>query len=132
MRPGVKALRDRIRVGVTIALVAAMPIGDVSAASVPTDPSAMTAYAADAFAKALPQGRVIVKEPLVLSVELPPQAPFVVQLHNVFDYCRRDSGRCDAAFRDFVAKSSATAIENAMPIERSQLRLVVRSTAYVD
>lgn len=122
----------RAGLGAAVAVLLALAGAGVHAASVPSDVGGLTAYAVEAFAQALPAARVSAKEPLVLSVVVGSEPPYQVQLHNLFDYCRRDPGNCDTAFQDFVAKVSASLGEAATPVERTQLRLVVRSTAYLD
>ena len=109
-------------------LVAAPGSGGAAA---PTDDGGLTAYAAAAITRALPGAKVTVSGPLLLVVDLASQS-FVVRLDNIAGYCRRDTAGCERAVQDFIAGMAATVNEAAAPVQRSELRAVVRRTGYID
>jgi uncharacterized protein YtpQ (UPF0354 family) len=100
-------------------------------APVPTDANGLTTYAAAAFSEALPEAKVTIKGPLLLAIESDPQS-FAMNLGNVHDYCVREPQNCDRAMREFVANSVAALKETGTPVRRQDIRVVVRSSAYVE
>jgi uncharacterized protein YtpQ (UPF0354 family) len=111
-------------------------------AAVPTDDAGLTAFAAEAFAKDLPEAKVTIKGPLLLDLEMSSsegpaevrvtKTHLQVTLHNVADHCRRDPAACEREVTEFVANFVATMKEVSAPIQKAELRVVVRSAEYVD
>jgi hypothetical protein len=95
------------------------------------DADALTTRAAETLAKALPAAKVTVKGPLQLGLTMQSRS-FTVRLDNPFDYCGRDPPNCDRALQAYLANLAATLKEAAEPLEKSAIRVVVRSTGYVE
>lgn len=117
-------------------------VGSSASAVVPTDDAGLTAFAAEAFAKGLPEAKVTIKAPLLLDLETSSsegsadismtKTHLQITLHNVADHCRRDPEKCEQDVTTFVANFIATVKEMSTPIQKSELRVVVRSAEYVE
>jgi hypothetical protein len=80
-------------------------VASTALANVPTDDAGLTAFAAEAFAKGLPEAKVTIKGPLLLDLETSSsegsadahvtKAHLQITLHNVADHCRRDPEKCE-------------------------------------
>jgi len=117
-------------------------VASSASANVPTDDAGLTAFAAEAFARGLPEAKVTIKGPLLLDLETSSsegsadahvtKTHLQITLHNVADHCRRDPEKCDQEVTTFVANFIATVKEMSTPIQKFELRVVVRSAEYVE
>lgn len=130
-----------IRLPRTFLVVIMSVVASTASANVPTD-EGLTAFAAEAFAKGLPEAKVTIKGPLLLDLETSSsegsadahvtKTHLQITLHNVADHCRRDPEKCEQEVTTFVANFIATVKEMSTPIQKSELRVVVRSAEYVE
>ena len=117
-------------------------VASSASANAPTDDAGLTAFTAEAFATGLPEAKVTIKGPLLLDLETSSsegsadahvtKTHLQITLHNVADHCRRDPEKCDQEVTTFVANFIATVKEMSTPIQKFELRVVVRSAEYVE
>ena len=103
-------------------------VASSASANVPTDDAGLTAFAAEAFAKGLPEAKVTIKGPLLLDLETSSsegsadahviKTHLQITLHNVADHCRRDPEKCEQEVTTFVANFIATVKEMSTPIQK--------------
>jgi hypothetical protein len=116
-----------------LAVILAAGSAGLRAAEVPQDESGFTAYVAQAIAHALPEAKVAVEGPLMLTVSLPPnRGAFSVGLANVRSYCTQNAPGCAAAVATFAANSATTLRDAVAPIDKATIRAVIRTKAYLD
>jgi len=107
--------------------------GEARETDIPRDEHAFTAFLAAAFWREMPSARVVVEGPYQLGILFPASTSEInIYLDNIDGACRRDVDGCDESVRSFVASMSAIMKEDAAPIERSSIRAVLRSSAYVE
>jgi len=104
----------------------------IAAAPAPDDTAAFTQYVRDAMAQIDPGAMVVTKGPLWLGVSIPGANEHSVYLSNIAGACTRDRDHCDQAIATFVQNMMGTIKEGTAPIERSNVRAVVRTTPYVE
>lgn len=109
-------------VGTLIALTS----NGVAAQSVPTDESAFTEYVAQAIQHDIGDVPVSVKAPLTLSV-----GPLQANLDRIFAFCRSNTSGCATEVERYTKGVAQVLKQQNAPIEKTAVRLVVRSSEYI-
>jgi hypothetical protein len=80
------------------------------------------------FAKAYPQNRFEISEPLTLVRDKGADAETVINLHRIWLYCKNVPAECDRLQHEYIAKAN---YPDLPPPKASQLRIIVRDLEYV-
>ena len=97
-----------------------------------SDERTFTAYIAQLVTRAMPAGKVTVKEPLTLTIDGQASGLVQINLDSLYSYCRRAPEDCDRQAETYVGRASDLFHRMAKPLERSDLRAIVRDNAYVE
>jgi len=114
------------------ALALATVLGNAQAAEVPMDISGFTKYVSLSFAGALPGRSVTVTGPLAISIDGAGLPGRQEDLHNIYGFCLRNAEQCDQAVASHVTQMTQSFAAADMPADRSSLRALVRTSAYVE
>ncbi|QUD87424.1 hypothetical protein [Phenylobacterium montanum] len=136
MRAGIKfgsrwLIATRLASAVAVLLLSLFAPSLAQAEKVPLSPDAFTAALAERFRAALPRGKVEIAGALTLKVDAA-AGPGTAYLDRIYQACQQDQGACDGLVDDFVAKMAAYQNTPPAPLSRSQLRVVVRPSDYVE
>lgn len=101
------------------------------AAQTPLDEKGFTKAVAKAFRVAMPGFKVTIQGALALKIIGPDGGDHRSALDTVYDFCQRRPENCDEAVEHHVAQMSDTYARKPT-LDRSLLRAVVRTPAYVD
>lgn len=82
--------------------------------------------------KANPGAAVAILGPLTLRLTVPGGSSDTISLDRIWSFCRANGENCPALVASFVEDLTAGQQEADRPIERSMLRVVVRSRRYVE
>lgn len=93
---------------------------------VPMDQTAFTAYVADKMRQELGSVPVAVKSPLTLLV-----GELQGNLDRIFSFCKSNEQRCASEVERYVKGVAQVAKERNAPLDKSAVRLVIRSSEYV-
>jgi hypothetical protein len=102
---------------------------------IPKSAPAFSKFMAEFIREAMPQAKIAIAGRLRLDVEMP-GGKKTADLHDVFNACHRDPDNCPQATTEYVAaviiafKAPSAQPKPAAP--RADLRIIVRSAAYVD
>src|SRR5579883_2219125 len=96
------------------------------------DERTFTAHMARLVTEALPAAKVRVQGALALLVDGLATGSIQMNLDNLYAYCRRAPEGCDERAGAYVAQAAALFRKMATPLKPSDLRAVVRDTAYVE
>jgi uncharacterized protein YtpQ (UPF0354 family) len=107
-----------------VQLLGAVP---ASAQGIPTDEPGFTAYVAERMRKGVGDTPVSVKAPLTLSV-----GPLQANLDRIHAYCKTNPDGCDREINTYVKAAADTIRTKALPPTKEALRLVIRTTQYLD
>ena len=113
-----------------LALAVLASAASAQASSPPRNVDGFTRYVAGRIAKAMPNANVVVGGPLVIKIDKPEAQE--IRLDNIWNYCERDKGACSRAVTVFIRDMTGTIRESTAPIEKSNIRAVVRDVHYVD
>lgn len=100
---------------------------------IPNDQAGFTAHVAKLLRAAMPDASVSVKSPLIVvtaSASEPDGSQ--VNLDRVWAYCVSERASCAPTVTRFVTNVAASLRDKNQPIERSMIRLVVRSASYLE
>lgn len=99
--------------------------------SPPRDEAGFTRYVAQRLAAALGEGfKVTIEDRLTLDIQgAPGRDEHKAYLYRIYDYCARDPAGCAHAISQHVASAVETTRE--IPLERANLRVVIRTAEYV-
>jgi len=106
------------------------PPGAARTAGPPRNPAAFTEYVAGLLRQAAPDVKIKVTGPLTLDVD-GPGGPHTAMLDNMFDTCRRDRAGCEQTVAVYVSQMTTLWRTPPKPLVVSQLRVIVRPSAYV-
>ena len=130
------AVRPIILLIVALLATSAMSGADARAAKgIPKSAPAFTKFMAEFIGQAMPQAKIAIAGRLRLDVEMS-GGKKTADLHDVFNACHRDPDNCPQATTEYVAavvlafKAPSAQPKPAAP--RADLRIIVRSAAYVD
>jgi uncharacterized protein YtpQ (UPF0354 family) len=96
------------------------------AQDVPTDQAAFTDYVADKMRQEAVGTLVTVKSPLTLSI-----GSLQANLDRIHAYCKSNSQGCAAEIDRYVKGASQVVKERNAPLDKTSVRLVVRSSEYI-
>ena len=99
--------------------------------AIPKTADKFTAYMADRFSDALPSVKASIKGPLELEV-VSPKGRQQVFLNRVWDFCERDRRNCRKEVDSFLANMPSVVLETTDDSKPSDIRVVVRPSAYVE
>ncbi len=99
-------------------------------AAIPKDADKFTRFMAGRFTDALPGAKVTITAPLRLEVIMP-NGPHGVFLDNIWSACERDRRRCRATVDEFLVNMPGVMKEGAEPVRTADVRVIVRTIAYV-
>ncbi|HUO93286.1 MAG TPA: hypothetical protein VMU22_10205 [Rhizomicrobium sp.] len=102
---------------------------------VPKSAPAFTKFMAEFIHEAMPQAKIAIAGRLRLDVEMP-SGKKTADLHETFNACHRDPDDCPQATTEYVAAVvlafKPPSAQPSPPASRADLRIIVRSAAYVD
>ena len=103
-------------------------------AQVPTDRNAFTSYVAENLSKALLDYDVSVTSRLTLNVKQRQRAEGALQasLDRIWSYCSSNPNDCNQALTEYVTQTSKFLAERTGHVERSMIRIIVRTAGYVE
>jgi uncharacterized protein YtpQ (UPF0354 family) len=105
-----------------------MTFATVSVAEdVPSDEAGFTDFVASRLRTRLSEAEVSVKGPLTIGI-----AGLQLNLDRVFNFCHANADRCTAQIENLVSGAMETYQSQHAPPEKEAVRLVVRTTEYVD
>ncbi|HLW93702.1 MAG TPA: hypothetical protein VKS78_20700 [Roseiarcus sp.] len=97
------------------------------------DATAFTTHTAELAPRALPAAKVEIKgPPLTLMIDGLAAGSIQMNLDSVYSYCRRAPDDCDERLAAQVAQAMALFNRMKTPLQQSDLRAIVRTTAYVE
>lgn len=107
--------------------------GALDNSDAPTDQAGFTAYVAQLLRGAMPDASISVKSLLtIVATSASDPGGSQMNLDRLWTYCVNDRANCAPTVTRFVANSAATLRDMNQPIERSMIRLVVRSESYIE
>ncbi|HEX2115092.1 MAG TPA: DUF1444 family protein [Alphaproteobacteria bacterium] len=128
-----REMTGRFRHWVYVAFFVVAFLFQERAQAAPNDPDAYTEHVAKLFADAAPDLTIAVTGRLTLSIKAPDaERDMQAALDRVWEYCRRNQAQCDNATETYVRNSLGMMRELQQPVERSMLRVVVRTAPYVE
>jgi len=130
----VRRFMRRCGAGLAVSMTLAAGVA-FAAGVVPLDEKGFTEFLARSFAAAMPEYEVNVLALLALGVRADANEPKDAQifyLQTIYSFCLRNPANCDFAVANHVAQMSAGVKDAKSPVDRSRLRGVVRTKAYVD
>ena len=120
---------------VWVALSAASDAHARAAKGIPKSAPAFTKFMAEFIGQAMPQAKIAIAGRLHLDVEMA-GGKRTADLHDVFNACHRDPDNCPQATTEYVAAVvlafKAPSAQPKPAASRADLRIIVRSTAYID
>ncbi|HKU98755.1 MAG TPA: hypothetical protein VJR58_25910 [Vineibacter sp.] len=97
------------------------------------EPSAFTNHVAQRFKQALPGYEIAIKGPLTLIVKgVSGQEMMQANLDTVYSFCQRNAPRCEDAIERQSSAIIDTVKHSGTAPQRSQLRAVLRPSAYIE
>lgn len=100
--------------------------GQTLAQAIPSDEAGFTDYVATLLRKEVGDATVVVKGPLTLGL-----GELQANLDRVFSFCKRDSSACATELDRYVKGAAQVHKDRSSPPTRESVRLVVRSSQYV-
>jgi uncharacterized protein YtpQ (UPF0354 family) len=100
--------------------------GAARAQQIPADEPAFTAFVAERIRAEIRDTPVVIKGPLTLSI-----GPMQTNLDRIYAFCKANTSGCAREIGAYVSGVKATASSRNDPPTRAALRVVVRSTDYM-
>ena len=97
----------------------------------PLDEQGFTAFMADRFRQAVPDYAVTIEGPLTIKIDSPGD-PLTCDLSRAHEYCRSQPGDMTEWLESYVEKARAYLEGMNAPIDRTMLRIAVRTNEYVE
>jgi len=113
-----------IRTALSMLLLSAC--GQTLAQTIPSDEAGFTEHVATLIRKEVGDANVVVKGPLTLGL-----GELQANLDRVFGFCKRDSNACATELDRYVKGAAQIHKDRSAPPTRESVRLVVRSSQYV-
>jgi hypothetical protein len=111
---------------IAAAAVAATLSGTVAAQPVPTDEATFTEHVAGLLRKEVGDTSVVVASPLTIKI-----GELQANLDRIFAFCKRNADNCSAEIDRYVKGAAQVHKERSAPPAREAVRVVLRSTQYV-